>query len=84
MIIYTYTLFHDWSRNFNSKNHLTEEFNIKTFAISKEPICYFSSFKFFLSFYFVHYGHAYAFASIRGNNLKYQINLYGSIKIIIV
>ena len=55
-----------------------EEVNINTFTISTESICYFSSFKIFEAFYFGPYGHVNAIASFRGNNLKYQINLYGS------
>ena len=43
-----------------------------------EQICYFSSFKIFSAFYFGPYGHVKTIASFRGNNLKYQINLYGS------
>ena len=59
-------------------NPTEEEVNINTFTISTEPICYFSSFKIFEAFYFGPYGHVNAIASFRGNNLKYQINLYGS------
>ena len=52
--------------------------NINTFTIHTHPICYYSSFKVFSSFYFGPYGHVNAIASTRGSKLLYQINLYGS------
>ena len=64
---------------------ITEYFNpttaivdINCFTIYTEPICYYSSFKIFSSFYFGSYGHVNAIASTRGSKLIYQINLYGS------
>ena len=61
-----------------SFNPTTEEVKINSFTIYTEPICYYSSFKIFSTFYFGPYGHVNAIASTRGNKLVYQINLYGS------
>ena len=62
----------------NSFNPTTEKVIINCFTIYTEPICYYSSFKVFSTFYFGPYGHVNAIASTRGNKLVYQINLYGS------
>jgi len=51
---------------------------INTFTINTEPICYYSSFKVFSSFYFGPYGHVNAIGATRGSKLIYQVNLYGS------
>ena len=56
----------------------TTEVKINSFIIHTYPICYYSSFKVFSSFYFGPYGHVNAIASTRGSKLVYQINLYGS------
>ena len=61
-----------------SFNPTKEIVNINCFTIYTSPICYYSSFKVFSSFYFGPYGHVNAIASTRGYNLKYQVNLYGS------
>ena len=51
---------------------------INTFTIRTEPICFYSSFKVFSTFYFGPYGHVNAIAATRGSKLLYQVNLYGS------
>ena len=56
------------------------EVKINTFAIYTDPICYYSSFKVFSTFYFGPYGHVNTISSTRGNKLIYQVNLYGSSK----
>ena len=57
----------------------TEEIvNINIFSIRTEPICYYSSFKVFSTFYYGPYGHVNAIASTRGSKLIYQLALYGS------
>ena len=62
----------------NSFNPTTEEVNINTFTIYTEPVCYYSSFKIFSSFFFGPYGHVNAISNTRNNKLVYQIKLYGS------
>ena len=59
-------------------NPTTEEVNINCFSIRTEPICYYSSFKVFSTFYFGPYGHVNAIGATRGSKLLYQVNLYGS------
>ena len=61
--------------SFIPKEHSVE---INCFIIYTEPICYYSSFKVFSSFYFGPYGHVNAISSTRGSKLIYQVNLYGS------
>ena len=51
---------------------------INIFSIYTAPICFYSSFKVFSTFYFGPYGHINAIGSTRGNKLIYQVNLYGS------
>ena len=51
---------------------------INTFSIRTEPICFYSSFKVFSTFYFGPYGHVNAIGATRGSKLLYQVNLYGS------
>ena len=54
------------------------EIKINTFTIYTQPVCYYSSFKVFSTFYFGPYGHVNSISSTRGNKLVFQINLYGS------
>ena len=63
---------------FTSFDPTKEIVNINTFTIYTEPICYYSSFKIFSTFYFGPYGHVNAIADTRGNKLIYQIDLRGS------
>lgn len=49
-----------------SFNPTTEEVKINCFTIYTEPICYYSSFKVFSTFYFGPYGHVNAISSTRG------------------
>ena len=52
--------------------------DINCFTIHVDPICYYSSFKVFSTFYFGPYGHINAIGATRGAKLIYQVNLYGS------
>ena len=63
---------------YSTFNPTIEIVNINTFTIYTEPICYYSSFKIFSTFYFGTYGHVNAIASTRDSKMIYQINLRGS------
>ena len=56
----------------------TEEVIVNIFTIYTKPICFYSSFKIFSTFYFGPYGHVNSISATRGSKLIYQINFYSS------
>ena len=75
ILIPKYPYIPSFSPSFNPTKEIV---NINCFTIYTSPICYYSSFKIFSSFYFGSYGHVNAISSTRAYNLVYFVNLYGS------